>query len=313
MRIIDNIVSANDSRDMVQTIGFFDGVHRGHDFLLDHVKAEAKARGMESMAITFKEHPRTIVSPGFQMPLLTTLDEKLSLLEQSGIDCVALLDFDKTMSQMSARLFMQQILSERLGGKVLVVGYDHHFGRPQQDEGFEQYREYGKEVGLEVIAATECDGNLHVSSTAIRRSLAEGNVAEAALMLGRSYSLTGRVMRGESIGRSIGFPTANIRVNNPQKILPRQGAYAVIAHVGGERVDGMLYVGNRPTIEGIDENRVEVHLLDFDRDIYDQEVTIEFLQHLRDEQHFGSVEALREQLIKDCERTKSIISLIESK
>ena len=307
MQIIDYATSARNSHDAVQTIGFFDGVHRGHDFLLQRVKAEAEARGQRSMVITFREHPRTVVSPGTRMPLLTTLDEKLALLQQKGIDCVALLDFNRAMSQMSARQFMQQILSERLGGRTLIVGYDHHFGRPQEGEGFEQYCQYGKEVGLDVIAATECSADLHISSTAVRKALAMGHVSEAALMLGRPYSLTGSVTRGQSIGRSIGFPTANIRVNHPDKILPRQAAYAVRAHVGNECMAGMLYIGNRPTIEGIDENRVEVHLLDFDRDIYDCNVTVEFLHHLRDEQHFDSIDALRLQLTKDCARVRHLV------
>lgn len=306
MQIIDNISVANINSDAVQTIGFFDGLHRGHHFLLSEVKAQAAARGMASMIITFKEHPRTVVAPTEPMPLLTTLHEKMALLQQAHIDCVALLDFDRAMSQMSARDFMQQILATKLRGKALIVGYDHHFGRPQAGEGFEQYRRYGHDLGIDVIAATECSRELHISSTAVRRAITAGDMPLATTMLGRPYSITGTVVKGQSIGRSIGFPTANIRIDNTAKILPRPAAYAVRATIEGHQADGMLYIGRRPTIEGIDELRIEVHLLNFDRDIYGQQVTIEFLQHLRDEQHFDSIDALRQQLVKDCEHTQML-------
>ena len=243
---------------MVATIGFFDGVHRGHQCLIRQVQDEALQRGMRSLIITFDRHPRAVFAPGAVPPLLTTTEEKMALLKATGIDDIYVLPFDKAMAALTAREFMQQVLKEQLGVKVLVIGYDHRFGRretidpatksqgtiQEKDavEGFAEYQGYGREMGIEVVLAKELEGE-HVSSSEIRRALESGDVQRAAQLLGRSYTWTGRVVHGHEVGRQLGFPTANLvavdrsaqgdasHMKKGQetvgKMLPARGAYAV--------------------------------------------------------------------------------------
>ena len=243
---------------MVATIGFFDGVHRGHQCLIRQVQDEALQRGMRSLIITFDRHPRAVFAPGAVPPLLTTTEEKMALLKATGIDDIYVLPFDKAMAALTAREFMQQVLKEQLGVKVLVIGYDHRFGRretidpatksqgtiQEKDavEGFAEYQGYGREMGIEVVLAKELEGE-HVSSSEIRRALDSGDVQRAAQLLGRSYTWTGRVVHGHEVGRQLGFPTANLvavdcsaqgdasHMKKGQetvgKMLPARGAYAV--------------------------------------------------------------------------------------
>ncbi len=302
----------------VQTIGFFDGVHRGHRYLLEQVRDEAARRGLRSMVITFREHPRKVLYPGERMPLLTTLDEKLGLIAACGIDCAVVLDFTLEMSQMTASAFMEHVLVGQLGGQVLVIGYDHRFGK-KSAEGFDDYVRYGERLGMHVVQARELPvtaeslvssaenaAPLHVSSTAVRKALLRGDVMTARQILGRPYTFGGTVEHGESIGRTIGFPTANVRLSHPDKLIPGDGVYAVRATLGDRCLRGMLYIGSRPTLEGLSQHRIEVYLLDFDEEIYGQAITLELLAIVRSEQKFPSMESLKKQLEHDLQEVRSM-------
>lgn len=294
----------------VQTIGFFDGVHQGHRHLIEQVKGEARKRGLKSMAITFREHPKKVLNPQNSPSLLTTLDEKLRLLEQTGLDYVVVLDFSREMAQMSAHDFMQKVLKDKLHGAALVIGYDHHFGK-RADEGFADYQKFGDEMGINVVLATEFSeqGLEHVSSSTVRRALANGEMDLANSVLGYAYSLRGKVVHGQEIGHKIGFPTANIVLDNEDKLLPMDAAYAVKVTVRGKQYKGMLYIGKRPTIEGILEHRIEVNIIDFNEEIYGDEVLIEVEHFLRGEEHFDSLEALSAQLQRDLHNVSNMIKL----
>ena len=228
---------------IVCTIGFFDGVHRGHEYLIRQVLDEARGRGARSLLVTFDRHPRTVFAPASTPALLTTAPEKMALLRATGVDSIFVLPFDRAMAALTAREFMQQVLRERLGVTALVVGYDHHFGRPQ-GETFDDYVAIGREVGIDVVPARELEGE-HVSSSAIRRALEGGDVAAAARLLGRPYTWTGRVVHGRGIGHRLGFPTANLEAVAPEKMLPARGAYAI--KVKSERVES----------EGVKSERVK--------------------------------------------------------
>ena len=304
---------------VVCSIGFFDGVHRGHQCLIRQVRDEALRRGMRSLLITFDRHPRSVFAPAAVPPLLTTAKEKMELLKATGIDDIYVLPFDRAMAALTAKEFMQQVLKKQLGVSVLVIGYDHRFGRPVPAtksqgtlplEGFPEYQAYGREMGIEVVLAKELEGR-HVSSSAIRKALEEGDVALAAQLLGRPYTWTGRVVHGHEIGRQLGFPTANLEAVDSgrlavDKMLPANGAYAIRVHCtspvgGGWDGAAMLNIGQRPTIDNGTDTTVEAHILDFDGDLYGQQLTISFIARLRGEQRFDSEAELREQLQRDRE------------
>ena len=302
MQVFQDIFSVEIADMCVQTIGGFDGLHRGHQYLLRQVREAAMQRKAKSMVITFKNHPSDILHPDKRVKLLTTLQEKLSILESLGIDYVVVIDFTPELSRMSAKDFMKEILIDKLKGNALFVGYDHRFGH-QSSETFFDYQRYGKELGMEVILAGELpqeESAIHVSSSVIRRAIAEGDMVLARELLGRYYSIEGTVTHGEGIGRTIGFPTANIAMTSPCKLLPKDGAYIVRVYVKEEHHAGMLYIGNRPTLDNlVREQRIEVYIVDYNEEIYDQYVCIEFVDFLRGEQHFSSIEELQEQLQVD--------------
>jgi riboflavin kinase/FMN adenylyltransferase len=296
------------------TIGFFDGVHRGHRFLIDQLKAEAQSHGLGTMVITFGQHPRQIISPGWHPRLLTTPQEKKLLLQGTGIDRLVVLSFDKALSQLPARLFMQQVLRDKLGVGLLLTGYDNHFGHREPGtaaEGFADYVNYGRELGIEVVgAAPLSQDGLCPSSSVVRRLLAEGDVETAAKCLGRPYSLSGRVVHGHQVGRQIGFPTANIQSDHPDKLVPREGVYAVrvaLQGVAGPWLPGMMNIGHRPTFNG-HHTTLEAHLFDFHDSLYDQSVSVAFVARLRSEQSFGSADELVSQMQQDALVARCILS-----
>lgn len=285
----------------VCTIGFFDGVHRGHQCLIQQVKDEARRRDAHSLLITFDRHPRSVFAPESAPSLLTSAGEKMELLQATGVDDIYVLPFDRQMASLTAREFMAEVLKGQLGVGALVIGYDHHFGRPQ-GEHFEDYCAYGREIGIDVVLAHELEGE-HVSSSAIRRALEKGDVAQAAHLLGRPYTWTGRVVHGHAIGQLLGFPTANLEAAEPMKLLPAKGAYAVEVteadEKDGPKWQGMLNIGRRPTLDNGNDVSVEAHLLDYDGDLYGHRLTISFIARLREERRFDSEEALVEQLLRD--------------
>ena len=292
----------------VATIGFFDGVHRGHRYLIEQVCEAAAERGLASAVVTFPIHPRRVMQSDFHPQLLTTCDEKVRLLERAGIDACIMMDFTPQLAALSARQFMA-LLKEQYRIEALVIGYDHRFGH-NRAEGFAEYAAYGRELGMEVLPArayylnrSEGQGaGSDVSSSGIRRLLQAGDVKAAAQALGYRYFLQGRVVGGYRVGHRIGFPTANLCVNNPDKLIPADGVYAVWADVDGHRYGGMLCIGTRPTLANGSDRSIEVHLFDFQADIYERPLTLSFVQRTRDEQKFASVDLLVAQLHRDeCE------------
>lgn len=280
----------------VASIGFFDGVHRGHLCLIEQLRDEAVRRGMGSLLVTFDRHPRTVLSPSQVPPLLTTLEEKERLLRETGVSEIAILPFTLELSRLSAREFMEQVLRRELGVEVLILGYDHAFGHG--GGSLDDYVRWGRETGIEVVRAHELS-SLMVSSSKCRRLIEEGDVRGAAEMLGRFYTLSGEVVRGFHVGHELGFPTANLQVDT-EKVMPRNGAYAVWATLAdGERHGGMLNIGTRPTIGNGETTSVEVNLLDYDGNLYDQRLTVEFVARLRDERRFDSRSELMSQLALD--------------
>lgn len=290
------------------TIGFFDGVHRGHQFVIDRLKQTAKDGGMKSMVITFDLHPRQVVHASYVPQLLTSTDTKLRLLEATGVDRVEVLHFDLQLAQLSAKEFMQHVLHNRLGVRRLLIGYDNRFGH-NRAEGFDQYAAYGKDMGIDVLLNTPVDvDGLRVSSSLVRRLLAEGNVAEACRCLGRPYRIAGNVVHGFEEGRKMGFPTANIAPLCTEQLIPQTGAYAVSVSIeGGKGMPAMMNIGNNPTFQR-NIQTLEAHIIGFEGDIYGRQVSVDFIQRLRGEERFGSVDELMAQLQKDLNATKQIWS-----
>lgn len=306
MEIVTNKTDAK-SNPCVGTIGFFDGVHRGHLCLLEQVKQVAASKGLRTAVVTFPVHPRKVLHSAYQPELLCTKDEKLALLDKAGIDRCVLLPFTEELSLCTAQDFMK-LLKEDFQIEVLVIGYDHRFGHDRTDQ-FEDYCRYGKALGMEVIQAKEFeDENLSVSSSVIRQLLKEGELKEANHYLGYAYSLKGKVVSGHRIGREIGFPTANLLIEEG-KLLPKDGVYGVFVYLGGEKYKGMLNIGNRPTMENGNDKSVEVHILDFDRDIYEEELTLELQHYVRPEKKYDEISALIEQMRKDRDFISQSLSL----
>lgn len=298
MQIIHDIPSVL-PEPCVATIGFFDGVHRGHRFLIEQVRQIAAAQGMRSALITFPVHPRKVMNRDFQPELLTTRDEKLALLAATGVDYCMMLDFTPNVSRLTAREFMTNILKERYNVHTLVIGYDHRFGH-NRSEGFEDYCRYGEAVGIRVVRAEACmaDG-IRVSSSVVRNFLSQGRVEEANRCLGYDYFLDGTVVSGYQVGRKIGFPTANLRVDDPDKLVPVDGVYAVRVTFDGKTHNGMLSIGNRPTIGNGPERSIEVNIFDFHSDIYDKFIRLSFVHYLRPQLKFDTIDELVEQIRQD--------------
>ena len=283
---------------IVATIGFFDGVHVGHRFLIKELQDWGKELNMPSAVITFPEHPRQVLHSDYRPKLLDTFQEKMERLETTSIDYCIALDFTYELSLYSAADFIR-LLAEEYHATGLLIGYDHRFG-PDRSDGFEQYVGYGGQVGMEVRKASPYDeGNIRVSSSEIRRLLQEGKVEMANALLTYPYQLRGRIVSGYKVGRTIGFPTANIEVDSPYKLLPKVGVYAVWVELLGKRYKGMLYIGKRPTLQNGDNLTIEVNILGFSGNAYNDEITVSFVYAVREDKTFESVEALREQLERD--------------
>ena len=299
--------SGNELLPNVATIGFFDGVHRGHRFLIEQVCKVAAERGLASSVITLPVHPRKVMQPDFRPELLTTCDEKVSLLAGTGIDYCIMLDFTLDLACLSAKQFMA-ILKQDYRVQVLMIGYDHRFGH-NRSEGFEDYVRYGQELGIEVLLAQAYYTDaMTVSSSAIRRLLLQGNVSEAANCLGYQFFLDGTVVNGYRVGRKIGFPTANLRIGDCEKLVPADGVYAVYVFLGGEKHAGMLSIGYRPTLNNGIDRSIEVHIFNFDADIYNQPMRLSFVCRTRPELKFDSIDELIAQLHKDEAEITAILS-----
>ena len=284
----------------VATIGFFDGVHLGHRHLINQVKMAASLNGWCSSIITFPVHPRQVIQSDYQPSLLSSPEEKIELLASTGIDNCILLPFTRELSQLTAWEFMQ-LLYEQYKVRMLVIGYDHRFGH-NRAETFEDYCRYGRELGIHIMQATAYTQEQDkVSSSAIRRALLSGEVSTATKYLGYPYFLQGTIVSGYQVGRKIGFPTANLQVDFSNKLIPSIGVYAVYVYVNGQKYKGMLNIGHRPTLNNGTDLSIEVHILDFEGDIYHQLMRIEFVDFLRAEAKFQSTEELALQIQKDKE------------
>ena len=280
----------------VATIGMFDGVHRGHQFVLQHVADEARQRALRSMAITFDKGSAQTLTP---------LAQKRTLLMNTGIDRIEVLTFNEDLKQMTAREFMQQVLRDKYGVKVLLIGYDNRFGH-NRTEGFEDYVRYGKELDIEVLQLPAAG---EISSSIIRQQVAAGDISNANELLGHPYTIAGRVAHGEHIGTKLGFPTANIVVDDQCQLIPAAGVYAVNIRMENntEWKHGMMNIGTRPTFNG-QRQTLEVNIFHLSEDLYGQRIEVTFAERLRGEQRFDSAEALKEQLQRDAIEAERILA-----
>jgi len=295
LKIYQSLNEFKPSRKTIVTLGTFDGVHLGHNVILDKICKTAKQENLESVLLTFFPHPRLIVSNDSEIKMLNTMAEKAILLEQKGIQNFIIHPFDKLFSELSPREFVEQVLIKQLNIQKIIIGYDHKFGKNRAAD-FNDLIAFGKEFGFEVeeISAKQIN-EVSVSSTKIRNSLLEGNISLANTYLGYSYMLSGIVVKGNQLGRTIGFPTANIEISENYKLIPKNGVYIVSAILNNQTIFGMMNIGIKPTL-GDNVPTIEVHLLNFSEDIYGQKIQVNVIERLRDEQKFESFEALKSQL-----------------
>lgn len=290
----------------IAAIGMFDGVHTGHRAMLEVLSDEAATRGLVSMAVTFSSHPLDVIAPSRAPRLLMPMVERVESLRRM-VDEVAVLDFDAHLRSMTACEFMAY-LRDRYNVSVIYMGYNHRFGSDGLDS-IDDYAAVAARLGMEVVRGDEAmAGECKVSSSRIRKLLEAGDVPGASLLLGYDYGLAGTVVHGKSLGRTIGFPTANVSADEERQIVPAPGVYACRAVMpDGLTYMAMVNIGRRPTVEAAGDVTIEAHLLDFDRDIYGQRLRIEFVKRMRDEMRFGSLEELREQLQRDVDTTRSVL------
>lgn len=299
MKIYHGIADFSTLPFAVVTSGTFDGVHVGHQKILNRLSEVAIQHKAETVVITFWPHPRLVLHPeDDSLKLLNTFEEKAELLSQHGVQHLVRIPFTKEFSQMSSEEFITEILVNKIGTKKLVIGYDHHFGK-NREGSFEQLKENAPRYGFQVEEISRQDvDNVGVSSTKIRKALEAGDIATANHLLGSSYQLTGRVVPGDKLGRLLGFPTANIEMDTKFKLVPADGIYAVTVHYQSIVYKGMLYIGNRPTVNGIKKN-IEVNIFDFNQDVYGDTLTISFHHLIRHDSKFSDLEGLSKQLALD--------------
>jgi len=299
MKIFEDISACGDLKNPVLTLGMFDGVHIGHRAIIQKLNQIAAEVDGESTLLTFEPHPRMVLGKDADdLQLLTTLGEKIGLLEKSGLENLILHPFTKEFSQLSSREFVKNLLCNEIGIHTIVVGYDHHFGK-NREGNFEQLRKLSGEFSFNLIKLNEVTtGDLHISSTQIRNALLRGDVESARKSLGRNYSLSGKVAHGDKIGRTLGFPTANLEIEK-YKLIPKDGVYLVKVHLQNETHKGLLSIGTRPTVTYSNEKRVEVFILDFDKEIYSEMLKVELIEFVRDDKKFDSIEELVEQMKLD--------------
>ena len=293
-------------RGTVVTVGTFDGVHLGHWSVLQEIGRRAAAAGRRSVLVTFDPHPLRIIRPEHAPPLLTTPLEKKEILAESGLEYALFLSFTQELSRYEPRRFVEEVLVERLGVEELVIGYDHGFGRDRSGDS-DTLVAIGSELGFGVdVVAPVSVGGAAVSSSRIRNAIAHRDMREARVCLGRPYSIRGIVVKGDGRGRGLGFPTANLRVADGDKLIPPQGIYAVRAVLRSGTYTGALHLGPRPTFQGSPPT-IELHVLDFDADIYGEEVRVDFIAHLREILPFASVAALVDQMKEDVENARAAV------
>ena len=302
MKIVREFENYTENTPKVLSLGMFDGVHFGHISIINLLKSVAQENNLETAILTFWPHPRKVFNPNDEIKLLNTLNEKLNLLENANLDVVFLKSFDENFRNLTGEEFISQILVEKLNVKHIIIGHDHVFGK-NKSGNFELLQKLSKELDFVVqqLDAVK-EGEFNISSTKIRNCLANGNIIGANKMLGYHYSVSGKVIDGKKLGRTIGYPTANIEVDE-LKLLPKKGAYIVEVYVKNKFYKGMLSIGTNPTVNG-DKLTVEVYILDFNEDIYGDEITVKFRDFLHEEIKFESLEKLIERLDEDKRLTK---------
>lgn len=293
----------------VLTIGTFDGVHRGHRALIDCVKEIAEKVKGNSVIVTFHPHPRQIVYPrDHELRILTTLEEKIRLMDEVGVDHLVIVPFTIEFSHLSAEEYITQFLVAKFSPHTIVVGYDHQFGR-NRTGNVRLLLDYGRryKFNVEEVSA-ELMHDMTISSTKIRNAISVGDMELAEEYLSYNYRINGEVVHGLKIGNQIGFPTANLKIKNPLKLLPPNGIYAVKVHYEGKTYDGMLYIGTRSTVSENGEVTIEVNIFNFNQSLYGEEISIEFISFIRNDEKFNSIDELRTQLLEDKETTESILN-----
>ncbi len=300
MQIHTNIEQLPQFQKAVITIGSFDGVHIGHQQIIGQINDLAQEIGGESVLITFYPHPRLVLGSDVQdLKLLNTLEEKAALLEKYGIKHLVVVPFSLAFANQEPATYIEDFLVAKFQPSIIAIGYDHKFGKNRAGN-IDYLRQYQEQHQFRIVEITKQEvANIAVSSTKVRQALTAGKVAVAKQLLGHTYSLTGKVVKGLQIGHTIGYPTANIEVDDPHKLIPPKGIYAVEVSHKGTAYQGMLYIGNRPTIDHDLKETIEVNIFDFDQTIYGDELTIDFVQHLRGDQKLDGLEALQAQLTKD--------------
>lgn len=309
LEITHSIFDFTPTQKTIVTIGTFDGVHIGHQKIIEKLVHEAKSSEKKSVLLTFFPHPRMVLQKDVSIKLINTIDERAQHLEKLGLDYLIIHPFSKEFSRLTALDFVRDVLVNRLNISKLIIGYDHHFGK-NREGNIEQLTEYSHlyDFTVEEIPAQDID-EVSVSSTKIRKALANGQLKTANNYLGYNFSLTGKVVNGKQLGGKIGFPTANIDVSEEYKLIPKTGVYVVKSTIENATVYGMMNIGNRPTVDG-EYQTIEVHFFDFNQNLYDKELTIELLYFLRDEQKFDSVPDLISQLKKDKETSLNYLKTI---
>ena len=308
MKVLNNNISFDKNKYIVATIGYFDGIHFGHKKILTSIVKNAKSNKGLSMVITFWPHPRIVLGKNKKIELLSTMKEKEKILKSIGIDLLYVIKFTKEFAKITAKDFTIDFLSKKLKINKLVIGYNHNFGNNR--EGNYNYLKNNKNLyqfKIQEISKQQIDKEIEISSSLIREKLIEGNIKKASKMLGYNYFLNGKVIKGDGIGSKINYPTANINIENSKKLIPGDGVYAIIIEIKKIKYLGMLNVGYRPTVNGKDK-RFEVHIFDFNSNIYNKKIKIEFIEKIRDEKKFKNLAELKNQLKKDKIQTIKIIN-----
>lgn len=308
LKIFNSIKSFNATKPTIVTIGTFDGVHLGHQKIVAQITKNAHALNCESLVLTFFPHPRMVLQESTEMKQLNTLNEKIALLDNLGIDNLVVHPFDKEFSRLTAEEFVKKVLVDVFKIKKIIIGHDHRFGR-NRTATIDDLINFGETYGFEVeqISAEEIN-EVSISSTKIRNALLEGNIELATNYLGYDYSLTGIIFKGKQLGRTIGYPTANITIEEDYKLIPNNGVYIAKSVLNDKTVFGMMNIGTRPTVDGTKQT-IEINFFDFKQDLYGQKITISLLHRMRSEQKFESIDALKNQLGKD---KKTALAFIEN-
>ena len=310
MKIFNSIKSFHAAKPTIVTIGTFDGVHLGHRKILEQITQSAKDLDCESLVLTFFPHPRMVLQEDTEMKQLNTLDEKIKLLQDLGIDNLVVHPFDKDFSRLTAEEFVKKVLVDVFKIKKIIIGHDHRFGR-NRTANIDDLINFGETYGFEVeqISAKEIN-EVSISSTKIRNALLEGNIELAADYLGYNYSLTGIISKGKQLGRTIGYPTANIKIEEDYKLIPLKGVYVAKSVLNEKTVFGMMNIGTRPTVDGTTQT-IEINFFDFKQDLYGQKITVSLLHRMRAEQKFESLDALKNQLTVDKTTAQNYIDSLE--